>query len=173
MAAHVTPAKPGLHSTKPAMYTDYYQWGYFLTYQQIVDLYKHMGGKFGTFNPDELNDIFHARRTIFHYLMPGPVRVWIAGTDQDVGVVFFIGKPSCPIRESVEPGLAGRCLAIFGGPPCPFTRVPDTTGIYVMKRKGTLYKLDLIQFMQSDTEGDRDPVTIGDILPEQLHLLGL
>ncbi|CUA74201.1 hypothetical protein RSOLAG22IIIB_11040 [Rhizoctonia solani] len=153
---------------------DYYQWGYFLTNQQIIDLYKTWGGEFGTFDPHELNDIFHARRSIFHYLMPGPIRVWIAGTDEAVGVVFFIGKPNRPIRESVEPGLAGRCLAMFGGPPCPFTLVAHTGGeVYMMKRKGQLYKLDLLQFMQSDTEGDRHPLMLSDILPEQRHLLGL
>ncbi|CAE6387584.1 unnamed protein product [Rhizoctonia solani] len=153
---------------------DYYQWGYFLTNQQIIDLYRTWGGKFGTFNPHELNDIFHARRSIFHYLMPGPVRVWIAGMDEDIGFLFFIGKPNCPIGESVAVGLATRCTAMFGGTPCPFTLVDDTGGnIYVMKLKGILYKVDLVEFMQSNTKGDCYPVMLDDILPEQRHLLGL
>ncbi|CAE7066845.1 unnamed protein product [Rhizoctonia solani] len=152
----------------------YYQWGYYRTNQQIIDIYKTCGGKFGRFDPHDLTDIFHARRSIFHYLMPGPVRVWIAGNDAGDGVLFFIGKPNCPIRESAEPDLAGRCLAMFGGPPCPFTLVPNTYGEqYIMKRTGKLYKIDLLEFMQSDTKGDRYPLILDEILPEQMHLLGL
>ncbi|CAE6403621.1 unnamed protein product, partial [Rhizoctonia solani] len=59
-------------------------------------------------------------------------------------------------------------------PPSPFTLVEDTGGeIYVMKVKGKLYKVDLVEFMQSNTKGDRYPVMLADILPEQRHLLGL
>ncbi|CAE6387610.1 unnamed protein product [Rhizoctonia solani] len=153
---------------------DYYQWGYFLGKQQIIDLYKAWGGKFGTFNRNVLDDIFHARRSIFHYLMPGPIRVWIAGNDDEDGILFFIGKPNRPFGESVDPELAKRCYAMFGRPPSPFTLVEDTGGeIYVMKVKGKLYKVDLVEFMQSNTKGDRYPVMLADILPEQRHLLGL
>ncbi|CAE6431903.1 unnamed protein product [Rhizoctonia solani] len=140
----------------------------------MIDLYRMWGGKFGTFDPHVLDDLFHAQQSIFHYLMPGPICIWIAGMDEDVSILFFIGQPNRPIHKTVDLDLAEWCLAMFGGPPCPFTLVEDTGGyIYVMKLKGKLYKVDLIEFMQSNTKGDQYPVMLDNILPKQLHLLGL
>ncbi|CAE6538683.1 unnamed protein product [Rhizoctonia solani] len=122
----------------------------------MIDIYKNWGGKFGTLNPDDLNDIFHARRAMFRHLIPGPIRVRIAGTKTAKGVVFFVGKPNCPILD----------------PLVPYTCPNNGGDVYVMKFNNKLSRLDLLKFMQSDTEGDRHPLTIHDILPEQRHPLG-
>ncbi|KDN35734.1 hypothetical protein RSAG8_11357, partial [Rhizoctonia solani AG-8 WAC10335] len=46
---------------------------YFLTDEELVGLYQKRDGKLGTFNPRNPEDIDHARRTIFEYLLPWPV----------------------------------------------------------------------------------------------------
>ena len=97
----------------------YHRWGHFLNMEELVNISKDRGGGIGTFDPRNSDDIHHARRAIFLYLMPGCVRVWFATLDNQVGLVFFIGKPIPEIRKAVGNGLAGRCLDMFGRPPNP------------------------------------------------------
>lgn len=126
------------------------RWAYFLYHQELIQVYTECGGKIGTFDPDEPDDLLHARRAIFEYLMPGRVRVWYASCGGDNGMIFFVGKPVRDIRKAISRDLARRCWDMFERPPNPCTVVENS-----LNRKWDLIKydrstsrLELVEFMQ-------------------------
>ncbi|CAE6531066.1 unnamed protein product [Rhizoctonia solani] len=145
-----------------------YRWAYFLNTRELVTVFKECGGGIGNFDPLSPDDIDHARRAIFLYLMPGRVQVWFASLGDQTGVVFFIGKPVPEIRKSVDKGLARRCLDMFERPPDPCEVVGDP-GLGLLwdltARDRTVHRLHLMELLQSDREGDLYPLS-----PEQLAL---
>ncbi|KAG8690948.1 hypothetical protein FRC11_007895, partial [Ceratobasidium sp. 423] len=171
------------HATSPPKI--FHRWGYFLNTEELINVYKECGGKHGNFDPQDPDDIDHARRAIFLYLMPGRVQVWFAILGQQVGVVFFVGKPVSDIRESVDRGLARRCKDMFQRSPDPCRVVEGDLALHwdLHSRDRTVHRLCLTEFWQyaflvlsapifgtdehvacrSDRMGDRYPLS-----PEEL-----
>ncbi|CAE6409105.1 unnamed protein product [Rhizoctonia solani] len=136
-----------------------HHWAYFFSERELVNLYKACGGKVGTFDPDNFDDLQHARRAIFRHLMPGRVRVWHATLDDDHGIVFFIGKPVLDIHKAVKRDLAKRCWELFERAPNPCTLVPNSLGLkWDLSRDRAPHRLDLLEFLQSDRKGDLYPL---------------
>ncbi|CAE6451250.1 hypothetical protein ACGC1H_000337 [Rhizoctonia solani] len=163
---------PGAEATNKTSFHDlimiYHRWAYFLNTQELVTVFKECGGGVGNFDPRDPDDMHHARRAIFLYLMPGRVKVWLACLDGKLGVVFFVGKPVPDIRKSVDMGLAKRCLDMFERPPDP-CRVVGGFGMSVLwdltSRDMSVHRLELMELLQSDRDGDLYPLT-----PEELAL---
>ncbi|CCO31450.1 hypothetical protein BN14_05492 [Rhizoctonia solani AG-1 IB] len=136
-----------------------YRWAYFLDNQQLMDVYKACGGTAGNFNINDSDDILHARRGIFHKLLPGSVRHWYAILDDELGVVFCIGKTTWDLRKSVKLDLLKRCKTIFGRAPNFCLAVPGSGGFEwsLHSHENTVHKLRLEEFLGSDREGDIYP----------------
>ncbi|CAE6428427.1 unnamed protein product [Rhizoctonia solani] len=144
-----------------------YRWAYFLNDQELIDLYKACDGKLGTYDPDNFDDILHARRAFFQYLMPGRVRVWYASLDGEDGIVFFIGKPVPDIYKAVKRDLAKRCSELFERHPNPCIVVPNSLGLkWDLSRDKVRHRLHLLEFLQSDRKGDLYPLA-----PEEIARL--
>ncbi|CAE6464771.1 unnamed protein product [Rhizoctonia solani] len=107
----------------------HHRWAYFLNTQELVNLFKECGGGIGNFDPED--------------------------------VVFFVGKPVPNIRESVDRGLARRCKDIFERSPDPCRVVRESLSLQwdLTARDGSVHRLHLMEFLQSDLEGDRYPLT--------------
>ncbi|KAG8729391.1 hypothetical protein FRC11_008864 [Ceratobasidium sp. 423] len=148
-------------------------YAYFLHREELIDIYTRAGGNIGTFNVEDFNDIQHARRAIFQYLLPGFMHVWYAVLDGRDGMVFFVGEPDCSLREAVNRDLAKRCYSVFGRPPDPCNLVDDVGDVKydLTTRDGTVHRLRLLEFMQSDRHGDRYPLLWQNIPPDQRHLM--
>ncbi|CAE6409840.1 unnamed protein product [Rhizoctonia solani] len=146
---------------------------YFLGCEELVETYIKAGGKIGTFNPDNPDDLHHARRAIFQYLQPGFMHVWYASLDEQPGMAFIVGEPDRPLRESVNIDLAKRCYSIFGRPPDPCQLEDDIGDLNynLTSRDGKGHLLKLREFMQSDRHGDRYPLRWHHIPTEQHHLM--
>ncbi|CAE6482329.1 unnamed protein product [Rhizoctonia solani] len=141
-----------------------YRWAYFFSNQELIDLYKACDGKVGTFDPVNFDDVLHARRAIFRYLMPGRVRVWYASLDGDDGIVFFVGKPVLDIHKAVKRDLAKRCWELFEQAPDPCIVVANTLGLkWELSRDKVRHRLHLLEFLQSDREGDLYPLAPDEI----------
>ncbi|KDN41353.1 hypothetical protein RSAG8_07468, partial [Rhizoctonia solani AG-8 WAC10335] len=137
-----------------------YRWAYFLNRKELMDLYKAAGGTIGTFDPNNVDDMLHARRAIFQYLMPGRIQVWYAALNGDDGMVFFIGKPVLDIRKSVKKDFAKRCWDMFERPPNPCEILVNGGGLkWNLSHTGTPHELELFEFMQSNKRGDMYPLT--------------
>ncbi|KDN35735.1 hypothetical protein RSAG8_11358, partial [Rhizoctonia solani AG-8 WAC10335] len=138
-----------------------FRWAYYVTFEELVDLHKKRGGKLGTFTPKNTEDIEHARRAIFKYLLPGPVRVWYATLDDQLGVVFFVGKPVREPRAAFERILASRCYKMFGRSPDPCNSVTNSDNMWwdLSSRDGSKYRLELWEFLGSDSDGDMYPLS--------------
>ncbi|CAE6433395.1 unnamed protein product [Rhizoctonia solani] len=136
-------------------------WVYFLHDEEIISLYKKQGGKLGTFNPEDPEDIQHARRAIYRYLPPGPVRVWYASLDNKDGIAFFVGKPLRDPRKAFKLDLAGRCYKMFGRSPDRCKVLSDGFDLKwdLFLRNRTTPRLELVEFLVSDREGDMYPLT--------------
>ena len=107
-------------------------------------------GKIGTFDVENPEDMHHARRAIFHYLLPGFMHVWYAVLDGRDGMVFFVGEPNCSIRESINIELAKRCYGMFGRPPDPCYLVDNIGDVKydLVTRDGKAHRLRVLEFMQ-------------------------
>ncbi|QRW23836.1 hypothetical protein RhiXN_10160 [Rhizoctonia solani] len=90
-----------------------YRLVYFLTDQELVDTYKVCGGTLGNFNVNSFDDTEHARRFLFHYLCPSPIRHWYASLDGEPGVAFMVGKTARNIRKSMKRDLQQKCKDLF------------------------------------------------------------
>ncbi|CAE6406573.1 unnamed protein product [Rhizoctonia solani] len=125
-----------------------FRWAYFVTYDELVDRHKQAGGRLGTFNANNPDDIEHARRAILKFLLPGP----------------SVPQP----REAFGRELASRCYQIFGREPdtCKSIRNSDKLWWNIYLRDGTKQLLKLGEFLGSDTEGDMYSLT-----PEQIAIL--
>ncbi|EUC54331.1 hypothetical protein RSOL_038250 [Rhizoctonia solani AG-3 Rhs1AP] len=136
-------------------------WVYFLYDEEILSLYKKQGGKLGTFNPRVPRDIQHARRGIYQYLLPGLVQVWYASLDNKDGIAFFVGKPLRDPREAFKRDLAGRCYKMFGRSPDRCKAIPNSLDLKwdLFLRDRTIHRLELVEFLASDQEGDMYPLT--------------
>ncbi|CAE6448408.1 unnamed protein product [Rhizoctonia solani] len=145
-----------------------FRWAYFVTYDELVDRHKKAGGRLGTFNSDNPDDIEHARRAILKFLLPGPVSVWDGLIGAKTGFVFFVGKSVPQPREAFGRELASRCYQIFGREPdtCKSIRNSDKLWWNIYLRDGTKQLLKLGEFLGSDTEGDMYSLT-----PEQIAML--
>ncbi|CAE6361583.1 unnamed protein product [Rhizoctonia solani] len=138
-----------------------FRWAYFLTYEELVNRHQKCGGKLGTFNPRNAQDVQHARRAIFKYLLPGTVRVWDALLGVEPGVVFFVGKSIRDPHEAFKRDLASRCYKAFGRAPDPCEAVPGSEGLWWdhYSRDDKKCRLKLGEFLASDTEGDMYPLS--------------
>ncbi|CAE6428440.1 unnamed protein product [Rhizoctonia solani] len=144
-----------------------HRWAYFFSSRELIDLYKACDGKVGTFDPDNFDDVLHARRAIFQYLMPGRVRVWYVSLDGDDGIVFFIGEPVLDIYKAVKRDLGRRCWELFEEAPDPCILIPNSLGLkWHLSQDGVLHRLHLLEFLQSDRKGDLYPLA-----PEEIARL--
>ncbi|CCO33590.1 hypothetical protein RSOLAG1IB_09823 [Rhizoctonia solani AG-1 IB] len=148
------PAPPAVKSPRPD-----YRLAYFLNNQQLIDIYKKWGGDVGNFDVDSFDDIEHARRAIFQYLYPGPVRHWYATLDHDQGVVYMVGKTTRDVRNSMKRDLREKCRAMFKRIPNYCVPVPGLEGREWEMRfpDEPSRRLVLDEFMGSDKAGDLYP----------------
>ncbi|CAE7180349.1 unnamed protein product [Rhizoctonia solani] len=140
------------------------RWAYFLSREEIVSLHKKHGGKRGNFDPDNPYDFDHARRFIFKYLLPNPVKAWYASLDDEDGIVFFVGLPLPEPREAFTNKYANRCYKMFGRAPQWSTVVPNSLNlhwdVYGSDKKD--HRLELVEYLGSDRDGDLYPLAEGD-----------
>ncbi|KDN49850.1 hypothetical protein RSAG8_01915, partial [Rhizoctonia solani AG-8 WAC10335] len=141
------------------------RWAYFVTNEDIVVLHEKRGGTLGTFNPLDPWDVDCARRFIFRYLLPGPVRVWHASLDGNLGVVFFVGKPVREPRQAFKPQFASRCYRMFGRSPEPCMVKPNSLDLKweLRSRDKSTHELELMEYLGSDLHGDMYPMTEGEM----------
>ncbi|CAE6333101.1 unnamed protein product [Rhizoctonia solani] len=142
-----------------------YRLVYFLTDQELVDTYKVCGGTLGNFNVNSFDDTEHARRFLFHYLCPSPIRHWYASLDGEPGVAFMVGKTARNIRKSMKRDLQQKCKDLFKRSPNYCLPAPGLMGSRweMFFDDETSRILVLGEFMGSDRVGDMYPYHPGEM----------
>ncbi|KAF8715274.1 hypothetical protein RHS03_00064, partial [Rhizoctonia solani] len=141
-----------------------YRLVYFLTDQELVDTHKVCGGTLGNFNVNSFDDTEHARRFLFQYLCPSPVRHWYASLDGEPGVAFMVGKTACNICKSMKRDLQQKCKDLFKRSPNYCLPAPGLMGRWEMFfGDETSRILVLGEFMGSDRVGDVYPYHPGEV----------
>ncbi|KAG8697793.1 hypothetical protein FRC08_006322 [Ceratobasidium sp. 394] len=132
-------------------------WGYFVTTEEIAEIYLDAGGPLGDLRKDSATLTHLARRCIFKYLLPGHIRVYIdnatAGDEDVTGITYKIGPDNAKLRD-IPKDLLARCDDMFLHGPDLFLRLEGPSWwedgqLYQWRRgdkvMGILEHLDLIE----------------------------
>ncbi|CAE6441687.1 unnamed protein product [Rhizoctonia solani] len=126
-------------------------WVYFLSCEDLVEIYKRAGGKRGTHDKENPTDITIAAHALYLYLMPAKIEVWLASLDKECGVAFIVGRVNDTFGQAINGSLAERCRKLFGYPPDQWT---DIDGEYPMtlsrEQDGQTHTMKLLLLRESE-----------------------
>ncbi|KAG8738143.1 hypothetical protein FRC10_007236 [Ceratobasidium sp. 414] len=133
-------------------------WGYYVTREEIAEIYLDVGGPLGDLRKDSMDLTHLARRCIFKYLLPGRIRVYIDMSIIDgedaVGITYKIGSNNTKL-ENIPKDLLARCNDMFLREPDLFLRVSgppryEDGRLYEWRRgdqvMGLIENLDLMEY---------------------------
>ncbi|KAG8746243.1 hypothetical protein FRC10_005492 [Ceratobasidium sp. 414] len=134
-------------------------WGYFVTTDEIIEIYLDAGGPLGDLRRGSATLTHLARRCIFKYLLPGRIRVYIddatIGDKGVIGITYKIGLDNAKL-EDVPKDLLKRCNDMFLHGPDLFLRLEgpswwEDCRMYEWRRGdkviGLLENLDLMEYV--------------------------
>ncbi|KAG8697792.1 hypothetical protein FRC08_006321 [Ceratobasidium sp. 394] len=100
-------------------------WGYFVTQEELIEIYLDATGPLCDLDKDSLDLMHLARRCIFKYLLPGRIRVYfdllILNDDDTMGITYKIGPTNAKLKD-IPKDLLKRCNDMFLHEPDLFVR---------------------------------------------------
>jgi hypothetical protein len=123
-------------------------WAYFLSDNELVDLYLSHGGSLGDGNePEDLHVINHSKHALLATILPGNIELWDGLLDNEIRAIYIVGDSGFELEYAMLTDMRMRCRKLFGRDPDRCTWIDTAVGQSQLQRNGKIHSLQFINLL--------------------------